>query len=198
MGGNAGAKGKLMKAGISGNREDNMNEHDKINIEHTNLMNHLNHQWYDSAIFYHIYTFALTRAPFENDYGDVAHKLSEIEKWIPHIKDLGCDAVLLSPVLKSRSHGYDVTDYFQIDNRIGTNDEFKALVGRFHENGLRVVLDSVFNHCGRDFFAFKELQGGNADYAEWFAGVDFSRQSRWATPSLTTHGAGILSWSSLI
>ncbi|MCL2014242.1 MAG: alpha-amylase family glycosyl hydrolase [Oscillospiraceae bacterium] len=133
--------------------------------------------WYEDAVFYHIYTFSLAKAPLHNDYGTPEQKLPELKKWIPHIKKLGCNAVLLSPVLKSISHGYDVTDYFQIDNRLGTNEEFAALVKEYQKNGIRVVLDSVFNHCGRDFFAFKELQQGNRDYAEWFSGVDFNRKS---------------------
>ena len=133
-------------------------------------------------MFYHIYTFSLAGAPFRNDYCGNGHKLGEIEKWIPHIKEIGCNAVLLSPVLKSVSHGYDVVDYFQIDNRIGTNMEFRELVGCFHENGIRVALDSVFNHCGRDFFAFQELRGGNTGYSSWFSGVDFNRGSPLGDP----------------
>ena len=138
--------------------------------------------WFKDAVFYHIYTFSLAQAPFLNDYEEQEYRLWEIEKWIPHIKGMGFDAVLLSPVLKSRSHGYDVTDYFQIDNRIGTNEEFRSLVDRLHENGMRVVLDSVFNHCGRDFFAFRELCEGNHGYADWFSGVDFNQQSPMGDP----------------
>jgi len=140
------------------------------------------HNWFEDAVFYHVYTFPLAQAPFRNDYAFQGHALSVFERWLPHIKRLGCDAVLFSPVLKSVSHGYDVTDYFTIDNRIGTNDEFKALVQAFHKEGVRVVLDSVFNHCGRDFFAFQELRNGNRGYAGWFSGVDFNRQSPMGDP----------------
>jgi len=142
----------------------------------------MNQHWSTDAVFYHIYTLSLAQAGFHNDYSTQRHSLSEIEKWLPHIKDLGCNAVLFSPVLKSRSHGYDVTDYYEIDNRIGTNSEFKSLVKLFHDNGVRVVLDSVFNHCGRDFFAFQELKSGNKDYSEWFSGVDFGRESPLGDP----------------
>ena len=140
------------------------------------------HKWYEDAVFYHIFTLSLAAAPFQNDYTRQEHKLAEIEKWIPHIKGMGFNAVLFSPACKSRSHGYDVTDYFCIDNRLGTNDEFKSLMGKFHDNGIRVVLDSVFNHCGRDFFAFRELCQNNRDFADWFSGVDFSRQSPLGDP----------------
>jgi glycosidase len=142
----------------------------------------MNGHWFNDAVIYHIYSLSLARAEFHNDYSGQRHELSEIEAWIPHIKGLGCNAVLFSPVLKARSHGYDVTDYFQIDNRVGTNDEFAALVKKFHENGVRVVLDCVFNHCGRDFFAFAELRNGNRDYADWFSGVSFDRSSPLGDP----------------
>ena len=142
----------------------------------------MDHNWSANAVFYHIYVPSLARAPLLNDYCSQSHALPEIEKWLPHIKGLGCNAVLFSPVMKSRTHGYDVTDYHCIDNRIGTNSEFRALVKLFHESGVRVVLDSVFNHCGRDFFAFSELQKGNRDYEGWFSGVDYGRQSPLGDP----------------
>ena len=139
-------------------------------------------EWFDSAVFYHIYAMSLAKAPFQNDYAFRGCAAHEIKKWLPHIRRLGCDAVLLSPVLKSRSHGYDVTDYFSVDNRVGTNEEFASLVKAFHKDGVRVALDSVFNHCGRDFFAFQELRNGNREYAGWFSGVDFNRQSPMGDP----------------
>ena len=142
----------------------------------------MNQHWSPDAVIYHIYAPSLARAELYNDYAEQKHMLPEIEKWLPHIKNLGCNTVLFSPILKSRTHGYDVTDYFQIDNRIGTNDDFKSLVSLFHENGVRVLLDSVFNHCGRDFFAFQELRNGNRGYADWFSGVDFGRSSPMGDP----------------
>jgi glycosidase len=95
---------------------------------------------------------------------------------------MGFTAVLLSPVFKSRTHGYDVSDYFVTDNRLGTNDEFQSLVRQFHENEIRVILDGVFNHSGRDFFAFQELRQNNRGYADWYSGVDFSRHSPMGDP----------------
>jgi len=137
----------------------------------------MENEWFKEAVIYHIYTLSLTNAPFINEYIELRNSTEEIEKWIPHIKSMGFNTVLFSPVFKARTHGYDVTDYFKIDNRIGTNEEFKALVKKIHDSGMRVVLDCVFNHCGRDFFAFKELQKSNMSFAGWFSGVDFNRQS---------------------
>lgn len=142
----------------------------------------MNYPWYTESVCYHIYSLSQAGAPFRNESDEQSHRLGELEKWIPHIKEMGCNTVLLSPVLKSLSHGYDVTDYRTIDNRLGTNEEFRDLVRAFHQNGIRVVLDSVFNHCGRDFWAFRELRNGNRDYASWFSGVDFSRQSPLGDP----------------
>ena len=142
----------------------------------------MNHSWYEDAFVYHVYSFSLIQASPVNSYTETEHKLALLAKWISHIKELGCDTILLSPVLKSRSHGYDVTDYFAIDNRAGSNDDFRSLVERFHENGIRVVADSVFNHCGRDFFAFRELLKGNRDYAGWFSGLNYDYQSPLGDP----------------
>jgi len=148
----------------------------------------LSSPWYKDAQIYHLYALSLAKLPAEpsppffNNYADLRNTTAEIEKWIPHIRGMGFNTVLFSPVCKSRTHGYDVTDYFEIDNRIGTNEDFKALVKKMRDNGLRVILDCVFNHCGRDFFAFKELQNRNMNYAGWFSGVDFNRQSPMGDP----------------
>ncbi|MDR1739853.1 MAG: cyclomaltodextrinase [Bacteroidales bacterium] len=150
----------------------------------------MKHQWYEDAIVYHLYALSLTEAPFINDYSVLNRKCGEIEKWIPHIKGMGFNTVLFSPVLKSRSHGYDVTDYFEIDNRLGTNEDFQALVKKFHENGIRVMLDCVFNHSGRDFFAFRELQNNNRDFSDWFSDVDFGNQSPLGDPFTYATWAG--------
>ncbi|GBU25547.1 hypothetical protein R83H12_02197 [Fibrobacteria bacterium R8-3-H12] len=134
-------------------------------------------KWFEDAQIYHIYALSVVDAPFVNDYAMLEHKLGIIEKWMPHIKGIGFNTVLFSPVLKSRSHGYDVSDYFEIDNRLGTNEEFKSLVKKMHDNGIRVLLDCVFNHSGRDFFAFKKLQQNERNFANWFSGVNFDKKS---------------------
>lgn len=138
--------------------------------------------WYQDAVFYHIFTLSAVGAPFINDYRQQAHRAEILEKYIPHLCSLGVNAVLLSPVLKSRSHGYDVTDYFNIDNRFCTNEEFRRLVDRFHAAGIKVVLDSVYNHCGRDFAAFVELCSGKRENAEWFSGINFDGTTPYGDP----------------
>ncbi|MDR1898666.1 MAG: alpha-glucosidase C-terminal domain-containing protein, partial [Treponema sp.] len=75
-------------------------------------------------------------------------------------------------------------DYFWVDRRLGNNEDLKALVEAYHRAGIRVILDAVFNHSGRHFFAFKGLQEGreNSPYRDWYSGLDFSRTSPLGDP----------------
>ena len=74
------------------------------------------------------------------------------------MRELGVTAVYIGPLFESTSHGYDTKDYRQVDSRLGDNEDFKSFVARCHENGIRVVVDGVFNHTGREFFAFQDIQ----------------------------------------
>ena len=132
--------------------------------------------WYEDAVFYHIYPLGFCGAPEANDYQSAAvERLLKVEEWIPHLRDMGYTALYIGPVFESETHGYDTVDYRHVDRRLGTNDTLKKLVGRLHENGIRVVLDGVFNHVSRQHEVFKKLQqeGRNSQYASWFKGVDF-------------------------
>ena len=86
--------------------------------------------------------------------GQPSHGILEMIDWIPHIKKLGMNAVYFSPVFSSSDHGYDTKDYQKIDERLGTNEDFKKMCDAMHEEGIQVILDGVFNHVGREFFAF--------------------------------------------
>ena len=89
---------------------------------------------------------------------------------MPHLTKLGVSAVYFTPVFESDAHGYDTRDYRTIDRRLGTNEEFADVVKAYHENGLRVVLDGVFNHVGRGFWAFRDVQEKReqSPYRDWF------------------------------
>ena len=131
--------------------------------------------WYDTASFYHIYPLGLSGAPEWNDYGEPAGRLTELEPWIDHLAELGFDGLYIGPLFQSGSHGYDTTDYRLVDSRLGTNDDLRRFVARCHDRGVRVILDAVFNHTGRDFFAFRDLlanREGSA-FRNWYR-VDFS------------------------
>lgn len=141
--------------------------------------------WARDSVFYHIYPLGLCGAPARNDGTTPAEpRLRCIHEWIDHLHELGCNALYLGPLFESRTHGYDTTDYFNVDRRLGTNATLAELVAHLHAQGIRVILDGVFHHVGRDFWAFRDLQahGERSQYRDWFAGVDFSRESPYGDP----------------
>ena len=113
--------------------------------------------WFDESVFYQIYPLGFCGAERENDFGETRHRLGLIEAEIPRLKELGIGAVLFNPLFESERHGYDTVDFYRIDRRLGTNEEFAALVKKLHDAGIRVVLDGVFNHVGRAFPPFREV-----------------------------------------
>ena len=133
--------------------------------------------WVHDAIFYHIYPLGLCGAPPRNDFiAAPSHCLERLCDWIPHIAELGCNALWLGPVFESSSHGYDTVDYARVDRRLGDAGQLRRFVEACHAQGIRVLLDGVFNHVGRDFFAFRDLRekGRDSRFASWFKEVDFS------------------------
>ena len=131
--------------------------------------------WYDEAVFYHIYPLGLTGAPKENNYQCTEHRLNDLIPWIEHIKNIGCNAIYIGPLFESVGHGYETTDYKKLDSRLGTNEDLTNYVKECHKQGVKVIFDGVFNHVGRDFFAFKDLQKNreNSPYKDWFCNVNF-------------------------
>ena len=131
--------------------------------------------WYDEAVFYHIYPLGLAGAPKENTYGEPQHRLNTLVPWITHIKDIGCNAIYIGPLFESVGHGYETTDYKKLDSRLGTNEDLADFVAKCHEQGIRVILDGVFNHTGRDFFAFQDIKKNreNSPYKDWYCNVNF-------------------------
>lgn len=116
-------------------------------------------KWYENAVFYHIYPIGYFGCPRQNDFqSEPTHKILKLIDDIPHIKELGCNAIYFGPVFESSAHGYDTADYTKIDRRLGTNEDFKKVCDALHENGIKVVLDGVFNHVGRDFGAFRDVR----------------------------------------
>lgn len=125
--------------------------------------------WFDEAVVYQIYPLGLCGAPREND-GTQAHRILKILDWAAHIKATGADTVLFNPLLESDRHGYDTRDYNAIDCRLGTWEDFRQVCRALHEVGLRVMLDGVFHHVGRGFWAFRDVQEKKWDspYKDWF------------------------------
>ena len=131
--------------------------------------------WYDEAVFYHIYPLGLTDAPKQNSYGEPEHRLNTLLPWISHIKSIGCNALYIGPLFESVGHGYETTDYKKLDSRLGTNEDLTNFVAECHKQGIRVILDGVFNHTGRDFFAFQDIKQNreNSRYKDWYCNVNF-------------------------
>ena len=114
--------------------------------------------WAYESVFYQIYPLGFCGAPFEND-GVLEHRILKVNEWIPHIKKLGANAVYFSPVFES-----------DIDTRLGTNKDFGQVCADLHKEGIRVVLDGVFNHVGRGFWAFQDVlqKRWDSPYKDWF------------------------------
>ncbi len=131
--------------------------------------------WYDEAVFYHIYPLGMLGAPMENRYDGVTHRLRELEPWIGHLKECGFSALYIGPLFESVGHGYETTDYKKVDGRLGDNSDLVWLVRECHDRGIRVILDGVFNHTGRDFFAFRDIKANreHSRYRDWYCNVNF-------------------------
>ena len=125
--------------------------------------------WAYESVFYQIYPLGFCGAPFEND-GVLEHRITKVNDWIPHIKKLGANAIYFSPIFESDTHGYNTRDYTKLDTRLGTNEDFKEICENLHKEGIKVVLDGVFNHVGRGFWAFEDVlqKRWDSPYKDWF------------------------------
>lgn len=136
--------------------------------------------WAQDSVFYHIYPLGLCAAPLRNDFTSPPQpRIETLFVWLEHARRLGANALYLGPVCESSTHGYDTADYFRVDRRLGRNEDLVRFCRAAHDAGMRVVFDAVFNHVGRDFWAFTDLlqKGKDSAYKGWFRGVDFSRRS---------------------
>ena len=125
--------------------------------------------WAYESVFYQIYPLGFCGAPFEND-GVEKSRILKVKEWIPHIREIGADAIYFSPVFESDTHGYNTRNFRKIDCRLGSNEDFAEVCRSLHEAGIRVVLDGVFNHVGRGFWAFQDVLKNreNSPYLNWF------------------------------
>ena len=125
--------------------------------------------WADETVFYQIYPLGFCGAPFEND-GVQEHRVLKVLDWVEHLRRLHVGALYLCPVFSSDTHGYNTRDFFRIDERLGTNADFQEVCRKLHESGIRVVLDGVFNHVGRGFWAFQDVLRNRerSPYIDWF------------------------------
>ena len=137
----------------------------------------------NEAVVYNIYPLGYCGAPKENDHVQT-YRLDKVLDSIEHFKRLGVNVLLFNPVFESSRHGYDTIDYRKVDCRLGDNASFKKICDTLRENGIRVMLDGVFNHVGREFFAFKDVQEKKWDspYCGWFQNLNFGGSSPLGDP----------------
>ena len=135
--------------------------------------------WFDESVIYQVYPLGFCGAPDKND-GNLEHRILKVLDFVPHFKKLNISAVYFCPLFESVAHGYDTVDFNKIDTRLGTNEDFKKVCDSLHQNGIKVLLDGVFNHVGREFFAFKDVREKKWDsqYKDWFI-INFDGNSNY-------------------
>ncbi len=133
--------------------------------------------WAYEGIFYQIYPIGFCGAPTAND-GKTVSRILKLKDWSSYLESLGISSILLNPIFESDNHGYDTRDYKKIDCRLGTNEDFAEVCKDLHAHNVKIVLDGVFNHVGRGFWAFKDVQEKKWDspYKDWFC-INFDSNS---------------------
>lgn len=140
--------------------------------------------WVQDAVFYHIFPDRFANGDIRNDpknaqpwgspptvWGFQGGDLRGIIEKFDYLLDLGVNAIYLNPIFQSSSnHRYNTYDYYRIDPKLGDMADFRVLLNLAHSNGMRVILDGVFNHCGRGFFAFNDVLENkeHSPYRDWF------------------------------
>jgi cyclomaltodextrinase len=141
--------------------------------------------WAADAIFYHIYPLGFCGAPACNNFtSPPVDRLQKVRDWLPHLQGLGVNALYLGPLFESTAHGYDTADYYWVDRRLGDTAALARLSADLHQRGMRLILDGVFNHVGRDFWAFRDVQHNReaSPYRDWFSGLRFDGRSPYGDP----------------
>lgn len=156
-------------------------------------------EWAKDAVIYNIFpdSFAtgrryISKAAAEKEFsglttrGKLGGTIRGITENVDYLKELGVNAIYINPIFAAGEyHKYDLIDYYHMDPCFGTNEEFRELVRIFHREGIRVIIDGVFNHCGWRFFAFEDVvqNGESSKYRDWFYGLQFPviRPEDWET-----------------
>ncbi len=135
---------------------------------------------FSDRVFYHVYPLGLCGAEFRNDFsrpkGDFFERYAQE---LPRLESLGVNALYIGPIFESSSHGYDTVSYHHVDRRLGNNESFSEFSRLAHKMGFKIVVDAVFNHTGRDFFAFRDLKEkhSSSNYRGWYRNIRFDGKS---------------------
>ncbi len=126
--------------------------------------------WTEHVIWWQVYPLGFVGAfPAAPSPEPGEHRLRRLATWFDHAIELGASGIALGPIFASRTHGYDTTDHYRIDPRLGDDADFDHLIAEARSRGLRVLLDGVFNHVGVDFARYRDAQHSDAS-ARWFRG----------------------------
>ena len=133
--------------------------------------------WAYNETFYQIYPIGFCGAPYTMTASQ-RNRILKIGEWAGYLQELGIGSIILNPIFESDNHGYDTRDFTKIDCRLGTNDDFKEVCQTLHDHNVKIMLDGVFNHVGRGFWAFKDVQEKKWDspYKDWFC-INFDGNS---------------------
>lgn len=133
--------------------------------------------WAYNGIFYQIYPLGFCGAPLAND-GVTVPRILKLKDWRSYLQKLEITSILLNPIFESDNHGYDTRDFRKVDCRLGTNADFADVCRDLHEHNVKIVLDGVFNHVGRGFWAFQDVKEKKWDspYKDWFC-INFDGNS---------------------
>lgn len=150
--------------------------------------------WAYNSIFYQIYPIGFCGAPVHND-GVCVPRIRKLMDWSEYLQTLGVDSILLNPIFESDNHGYDTRDFKTIDCRLGTNEDFKEVCEDLHKHNVKIVLDGVFNHVGRGFWALKMYRRRNGIHRTKTGSISaLTATPVIMTASGTKHGKAAMSW----
>lgn len=133
------------------------------------------------AVFYHIYPLGFCGVINNKENFSKNNAFEKFnDEWINHLKNMGINAIYFGPIFQSSYHGYDTIDYLTIDSRLGSNNDFKNIVKKLHDNDIKVIIDGVFNHVGREFWAFNDVKANKSksSYSSWF-NINFKGNSNY-------------------
>ena len=147
--------------------------------------------WVNDTVWYQIFPDRFCNGRVDNDGEDVlpwqtgpvkrtekyGGDLEGIRQRLPYLEKLGVTGIYLNPIMEAETnHKYDTKDYTKIDPAFGDDETMKRLVTEAHGRGIRVMVDAVFNHCGRKFAPWLDVQekGRESQYADWFMVQDWT------------------------
>lgn len=116
--------------------------------------------WIRDTVWWHAYPlgfFGAEKHALSSDAEPIS-RIRSFEPWLDYLNDLGCNGLLMAPLFASETHGYDTTDFYNLDSRLGTNADLIWFIETCRERNIRVVFDGVFNHVGRSFEPFQDVK----------------------------------------